>query len=185
MSPILEINAGDGRTLPGPVRYITCQSGQIIVIDPTTTPATTTTLNTDDVYEGEGKAGLRIADIDGSRVYWESTNEAENRTGPQLQVAPDARPQTDPRGEPIEKVEDTDAEGLVDRTSDHSDDPVPTTVVPNAPQRGDSDSDSPTGGTGPYEDRTVPELKATAEKKGVDLEGATRKEDIIEKLRGE
>ena len=50
-------------------------------------------------------------------------------------------------------------------------------------QRGDSDGESPTGGTGPYEDRTVPELKATAEKKGVDLEGASKKQDIIDKLR--
>jgi len=52
-------------------------------------------------------------------------------------------------------------------------------------RRGDSDGDSPTGGTGAYEDRTVAELKATAEKNGVDLDGATKKSDIIAKLRGE
>lgn len=176
MSPILEGNTGSSNTLPGPVRYITCQSGQIIVVDPTVNPATATVLNPDDTFEGEGKAGLRIMDIDGSRLYWESTLEGENRTDSQLVTAPDARPETDPRGEPV---------GPVDAAREHSDEPVATTVVPDAPQRGDTDEDSRTGGTGPYEDRTVAELKATAEKNGVDLEGATRKDDIIAKLRGE
>lgn len=64
---------------------------------------------------------------------------------------------------------------------------VPASVIPAAEvveaQRGDSDGESPTGGTGTYEDRTVPELKATAKKNGVDLEGASTKAEIIAKLR--
>lgn len=100
--PILEGNTGSSNTLPGPVRKIVCQAGQIIVIDPTENPPTCTPLNPDEVFDGEGKAGLRIYDVDGSRLYWESTLEGENRTDSQLVVAPDARPQTDPRGEPVE-----------------------------------------------------------------------------------
>lgn len=140
--PILEGNTGSANTLPGPVKFITCQAGQVVVVDKTTEPATTTTLNPDDVYDAEGKAGLTILDIDGSRIFYEST--LENRTS-----------------------------GLMVDT--------PGSAV----QRGDTDDNSPTGGTGDYEDRTVPELKATAEKNGVDLEGASKKADIIAKLRGE
>jgi hypothetical protein len=99
MSPILEGNTGSSNTLPGPIRYITCQSGQVVIVDSTTTPATTTTLNTDDTYDAEGKAGLRILDVDGSRLYYESTLEGENRTDSQLVTAPDVRPEADPRGE--------------------------------------------------------------------------------------
>jgi hypothetical protein len=139
---ILEFNTGSSNTLPGPVKMITLQAGQIVVVDKTTEPPTTTTLNPDDVYDAEGKAGLTILDIDGSRIFYEST--LENRTSGQMVDTPGS-----------------------------------------AVQRGDTDSDSPTGGTGAYEDRTVAELKATAEKNGVDLDGASRKDDIIAKLRGE
>jgi hypothetical protein len=76
--PILEGNTGSANTLPGPVKTITCQAGQVVVVDKTTEPATTTTLNPDDVYDAEGKAGLTILDIDGSRIFYEST--LENRT---------------------------------------------------------------------------------------------------------
>jgi len=160
--PVLEMNPGQGNTLPGPVRSITVQSGQIVVIDPTTKPATTTTLSADETYDAEGKAGLGISDIDGSRIYYESSNEADNRTSSQLVTAPDQRPEqlTDIHGEP-------------------KDAPVPTTVVPNA---GDADDDDT--GSGSYEDRTVAQLKATAKKNGVELHGASTKKDIIEKIRG-
>jgi len=110
MSPILEGNTGSSNTLPGPVRKIVCQAGQVIIIDPTEKPPACTALNPDDVFDGEGKAGLRIYDVDGSRLYWESTLEGENRTDSQLVVAPDARPETDPRGEPLETPTDDQPE---------------------------------------------------------------------------
>lgn len=96
MSPVLEQNQNTFNTLPGPVDRIICQAGQIIVIDPTTKPATTTSLAPDDVYEAEGKAGLGIADIEGSRFFVQGS--LENRTDDQTVVPPDAQPQVDPHG---------------------------------------------------------------------------------------
>jgi hypothetical protein len=84
--PILEGNTGSANTLPGPVKFITCQAGQVVIVDKTTEPATTTTLNPDDVYDAEGKAGLTILDIDGSRIFYEST--LENRTSGQMVDTP-------------------------------------------------------------------------------------------------
>jgi hypothetical protein len=52
-----------------------------------------TVLNPDDVYEGEGKAGLRIYDVDGSRLYWESTSKA--RTAPTPNSSPLPTPARD------------------------------------------------------------------------------------------
>jgi hypothetical protein len=38
-------------------------------------------------------------------------------------------------------------------------------------------------GSGSYEDRTVAQLKATAEKKGIDVSGLTTKDDLIAAIR--
>jgi hypothetical protein len=156
MTPILEGNTGSSNTLPGPVRYITCQAGQVIVIDPTEKPPVCTVLNPDDVYEGEGKAGLRIYDVDGSRLYWESTLEGENRTDPQLVTAPDARPQTDPRGEPLETSE---VRGDADPTDDKA--------------------------TGSYESRSKADLYELAKERDLDVTSHDSKADLIAALRGE
>lgn len=88
---------------------------------------------------------------------------------------------------------DIDPEELQDHAPESLTEPGPGTQPdlrdnglieePSRARAGDTDGDSETGGTGPYEDRTVPELKATAKSKGVDLEGATKKADIIAKLR--
>lgn len=97
--PILEGNAGSSNTLPGPVKSITCNAGQVVVVDKTTEPPTTTTLNPDDVYDAEGKAGLQILDIDGSRIFYEST--LENRTSGQMVDTPGSAEQlrTEVRGD--------------------------------------------------------------------------------------
>jgi hypothetical protein len=60
---------------------------------------------------------------------------------------------------------------------------VPASLVPPEAPRGDSDGESPTGGTGPYEDRTVVELKALAEKRGIDIPSHATKAEIIAALR--
>lgn len=176
MSPILEGNTGSSNTLPGPVKTITCQAGQVVVVDKTTEPPTTTTLNPDDVYDAEGKAGLTILDIDGSRIFYEST--LENRTSGQMVDTPGSAAQlgTDIHGDPIDTPVTPALNG------EDSDAFVPTENVPGE-QRGDTDGDSPTGGTGAFEDRTVKELRATAKKNGVDLKGAKTKAKIIAALR--
>lgn len=159
MSPILEGNTGSSNTLPGPIRSITVQSGQVVILDPTTTPPSTTLLNADDVYQAEGKAGLRIWDVDGSRLYYESTNEADNRTSSQLQVAPDARPSqlTDVHGEPTDAPEEV---------------------------RGDND---PTDDkqTGSYESRPKSALLELAKERGLDVTSHDSKADLVDALRGE
>lgn len=163
--PILEGNTGSSNTLPGPVRKIVCQAGQVIVIDPTTNPPTTTALNPDDVYDAEGKAGLRIYDVDGSRLYWESTLEGENRTDSQLVTAPDARPETDPRGEPLP----------ADNSAETSD----------APEvKGDNDPTDDKA-TGTYESRSKTDLYELAKERDLDVTSHDSKAQLIAALRGE
>jgi hypothetical protein len=155
---IIEPNTGTSNTLPGPVRSIVCQAGQIIVLDRTVNPPAATVLNADESFDGEGKAGLTIYDVDGSRIYWESTNEAENRTSSQLVVAPDARAEqaTDLHGEPLEPSE---VRGDNDPTDDHE--------------------------TGSFESRSKASLYALAKERNLDVNSKTSKEDLIIALRGE
>lgn len=106
---VLEFNVGSANTLPGPIDQIVCQSGQVIVVDHTTEPSTTTTLNTDDTFDAEGKAGLQIIDVDGSRIWTEGS--LENRTDSQMvDTAGTAEQLTDVHGEPREEEEAEPAE---------------------------------------------------------------------------
>jgi hypothetical protein len=174
MTPILEGNTGSSNTLPGPVRKIVCQAGQVIVIDPTETPPTCTVLNPDDVFEGEGKAGLRIYDVDGSRLYWESTFEGENRTDSQLVTAPDARPRPTRVVSPVGPVRSRPR--ALRRAG-------PILTVDNPPtQRGDTD-ETPTGGTGPLRGPHRPGVEATS-RRTASTSKVPRKTDIIAEAAG-
>lgn len=156
MSPVLEQNQNTFNTLPGPVAKIVCQSGQIIVIDPTTKPATTTSLASDEVYNAEGKAGLGIADIDGSRYFVESS--LENRTDSQMVDTPGTAQQlTDVHGEPTTAPEEV---------------------------RGDNDPEDDKQ-TGSYESRPKAALYELAKERDLDVDSHSSKADLIAALRGE
>lgn len=180
--PILETNPGQFNTLPGPVRSITCQSGQVIVIDKTTEPPTATTLNADDSYAAEGKAGLGISDIDGSRIYWESSNEADNRTSSQLVVAPDVRAEqnTDAHGEEITSTLPGNFT-IPDNRADAAEYPE---VVGATEVKGDAD---PSDGheTGTYESRSKASLYELAKERELDVTSKSTKDELIAALRGE
>lgn len=101
--PVYELSTTESRSIPGPVNKVECLVGQVVVVDPITKPATTTTLSTDETYDAEGHAGLTILDIDGSRVYVEyslSPNAPLNADDPQVVVNADTQPRTEePRGD--------------------------------------------------------------------------------------
>lgn len=158
MTPILEFNVGTANTLPGPIDRIICQSGQGVIVDPTTDPPTTTTLNSDEVFDGEGKAGLQIVDIAGSRWFTESS--LENRTDSQMVDTPGSAEQlTDLHGEPTDEK-------------------------PADEVRGDNEPGDDAE-TGSYESRSKSALYELAKERGLAASSHDSKAELIEALRGE
>lgn len=159
-------------TILGPVKKITSLSGQQVVVDASTNPPTTTTLNPDESYDAGDKAGLAIADTGGGGdIYVEYTlspNAPINRDNLQVVVGADNQPERSgfddeteqrgvkdvmgvPGGTGVQDLvgQDISSEETVLHNLDGKDAPVPVVVPNTTPSPEDSPEAHPaiTGGS--------------------------------------